>query len=354
MHCPVIHIVKRFGRVGGMESYVWHLVHGLVMRGIPVTVVCERVFESPDEGIRVVEVEDSAERPRWKSMMAFRARVDEKIREVFSGQAVLIHSHERSISHQVTTFHGPPIDPPRGFQWFSRFNRRFTAWQQMERDELLGPKVQMILPVSCQIQRQLIYRYSQIMDKKFDLAWPGVQQPAVSPNVPLPKDLNHARFIFVGKEWKRKGLDIAVRIVADFRKSHFGATLTVFGPDHASVPRATRRLDWVSFGGWSSSIPWSDFDLLLHPARKEPFGMVVSEARSHGIPVVMSSKVGAGDLCFSDTRVLELTADTVDWCKNAAELIQTCKRDPELKWKWSDLAAKHAEIIYPQLDVTTL
>ncbi len=354
MLCPVIHIVKRFGRVGGMESYVWQLVHGLADRGVEIGVVCEQVCEAPGAGIRILEVETSPERPRWKSMMMFRVRVDQKIRDEFRGQAVIVHSHERSLLHQVTTFHGPPIDSPRGFPWFSRFNKRVAAWQQLELDELLGPNVQMILPVSSQVRGQLTSRYPKIIEKKIDLAWPGVNPSGVDSSVSTRTDLGQVRFVFVGKEWKRKGLDIAVRVVEEFRKTHPTVTLSVFGAEPIGLPRSIRARDWISFQGWSSEIPWSDFDVLLHPARKEPFGMVVAEARSSGIPVVMSSQVGAADLEFSETIILDIDASLAEWCHAASELIQTNMREPELKWTWSDLVAKHIETIYPQSEAVTL
>lgn len=354
MLCPVIHIVRRFGRVGGMESYVWHLVHGLADRGIDIAVVCEQVCEPPGAGIGILEVEASVERPRWKSMMMFRARVDQKIRDDFRGQAVIVHSHERSLCHQVTTFHGPPIEPPRGFAWLSHFNKRVAAWQQLERDELLCPNVQMILPVSSQVRKQLTSRYPKIIEKKIDLAWPGVNPSGVDSSVSTRTDSSFLRFVFIGKEWKRKGLDIAVRVVEEFRKTHPTATLSVFGADPTTLPRSIRRRNWISFRGWSSKISWSDFDLLIHPARKEPFGMVVAEARSFGMPVVMSSQVGAADLEFTETKVLDINAPIAEWCHAAAELIQANTREPELRWSWSDLVAKHIETIYPQLEPMTL
>jgi len=312
---PVIHIVRRFGRVGGMESYVWHLVHGLVDQNIQVAVVCEQVCESPEASIRIVQVEASSVRPRWKSMMTFRALVDQKIRDIFCGQTVLVHSHERSVCHQVTTFHGPPIEPPRGLGWLSRFNKRFIAWRQMELNELLGPTVQMILPVSSQVQEQLINRYPEIKGKKMLLAWPGVSQASRSSSLFIRKPSTCVNFLFVGKEWKRKGFDIAVDVVDEFQRSYGTASLTVFGVDQTDLPRSTRALEWISFQGWSSSIPWSDFDVLLHPARKEPFGMVVAEARSHGIPVAMSSQVGVADLKFSATEILDAGYKTKCACR---------------------------------------
>jgi len=354
VRCTVIHIVKRFGRVGGMETYVWHLVHGLVTRGIRVAVVCEQVCESPGDGIDIVKVEVSAERPRWKSMMTFRTRVDKKIREMFFGQSVLIHSHERSLSHQVTTFHGPPIDPPRYSSWLSLFNKRFIAWQQFEREELLGPSVQMVLPVSSRIKKQLTDRYPEIVDKAVVLAWPGVENNELNSSFYKPICLDKTKFIFVGKEWRRKGLDIAIRVVAEFRRSHPGATLTVFGVEASGLPRSILGFDWVSYRSWTPSIPWSDYDLLLHPARKEPFGMVVAEARSNGLPVIMSSQVGAADLEFSNTKILDLSDPIRCWSEAARELASLPDSKPETKWAWNDLVTKHTQIIYPQLEMIPL
>lgn len=349
MSYPVIHIVKRFGRVGGMESYVWHLVHGLVHNGIEIVVVCEQVLEPPEDGVLILQVDAAPERPRWKSMMTFQTRVEQKIRDRFQGQLVLVHSHERSICHQVTTFHGPPIEPSSGFRWFSRFNRRLTAWQKMERAELVSPHVQMILPVSSQIRTHLMCRYPEIGSCKVELAWPGVIPPIVAaPEKPREQAIG-VKFAFVGREWKRKGLDIAVLVVKEIRKTYPGSTLEVFGVKRERLPRWMTQYQWMITKGWISEIPWSDIDLLLHPARSEPFGMVVPEARSYGIPVVMSSQVGAIDLEFSETEAVDVNAPLANWCASVRTLVGEARRIPEVKWTWEQLVNQHIEIIYPRL-----
>ena len=354
MRWPIIHIVKRFGRVGGMESYVWHLVHGLLERGLQVVVVCEQVCEPPAGGLRVIKVERSPAKPRWRSMMAFRERVDQRIRQVFSGQSVLIHSHERSLCHHVTTFHGPPIDVPRKFRWFQAISRRLAAWRRMERDELLRDNVQLILPVSNRISVELRQRYPKINSKTLELAWPGVARVMTLPERQRSNRITDTKFLFVGKEWKRKGLDIAVRVVAEFRKQRPNATLTIYGMNRTDVPGNINLYPWIIFRGWSRNIPWSDYDVLLHPARNEPFGMVVSEARSNGIPVIMSSAVGAADLMVSDARVVELQAGTLEWCEQIVLLVSQSDGQPEVKWSWDDLVDKHVEILYPMVRVSVL
>ena len=160
----VIHIVKRFGRVGGMETYVWNLVHGLILHGQRVAVVCEEILEQPARTIQIFEVNKGLKRPRWKSMMCFRDNVQQLITEQFTDQLVLIHSHERSLYHQVSTFHGPSIKSGTR-AWLSKFSKRISAWQKLESDELLADNVQVVLSVSSRVQKDLKRHYPQIEGK---------------------------------------------------------------------------------------------------------------------------------------------------------------------------------------------
>ena len=68
----IIQIVKRFGPVGGMETYVWRLAHGLSERGYSVSIICEQVMAEVSREIDVIQVEKCREKRRWKSMLIFR------------------------------------------------------------------------------------------------------------------------------------------------------------------------------------------------------------------------------------------------------------------------------------------
>lgn len=347
MTVSIIHIVKRLGRVGGMETYVWHLIHGLAQHGETVAVVCEDVFESPAKKIKVIQVSPSLERRRWKSMLCFRERVQQVIKREFKGKRVILHSHERSLGHQVTTFHGPPIDIPSRWSVLGWLNPRLRAWRAMERDELLCKTVKIILPVSAMIEHALKSRYNFTIEQCVELAWPGVEEDAVPSILPSPH-LGPVQFLFVGKEWKRKGLRFAISVVNEFRRTHADAVLTVFGVVLDELPADITALEWVSFKGWDARIPWVQFDILIHPAIREPFGMVVAEARTQGLPVLMSTHVGAADLNFSLTEALPLDATLSDWC-DAAQMLLRIGKSAEVKWSWSNLVAKHLNVIYPKV-----
>ncbi len=340
----LIHIVKRFGQVGGMENYVWHLVHGIAARGHSISVICEEVYGLIGSNIDIYKVTKAPEKPRWKSMLAFRARVDSCIREKFTGRSVIIHSHERSLYHQVTTFHGPPIDEGRMPNWIAGVIPRIRAWRLMESDEVLRPQVQWVLPVSGLIKTALIERYPSLAMRQMQLGWPGVDP---SHYIESPSQtINNDRFLFVGKEWKRKGLARAVDIVAAYREHVPSATLDVFGPRAEEIPKLFRRIAWLRFNGWNDRIPWGEYCALIHPAEKEPFGMVVPEARVHGIPVLISEKVGASDLGLSCVKKVSLTQPLSTWVEMLNELL-SMKRTTDVRWTWDDLVSMHCEIVYP-------
>ncbi|MDB2411906.1 glycosyltransferase family 4 protein [Litoricolaceae bacterium] len=328
-----------------MESYVWNLTHGLSRRGLCVRVVCEELIGLPDCSVSVFELGNSSRKSRWRSMLEFRARVDSFIREQFKGDLVIIHSHERSLSHQVTTFHGQPLHANR----LSRFLiRRVRGWLSMERHEICGPNVQAVLPVSSIVERELLKRYPELSNKFVTHAWPGVS--VETGDVKLNANSEGAgKIVFVGSEWKRKGLDIAVQAVREYRKHDADATLSVFGVDASELPRSIRCLDWVLVHGWSGRISWEAFDLLLHPARYEAFGMVIAEARSFGLPVIMSSKVGASDLGFSESSVVKIDAGPEVWADLIKRHLLSTNRNREFKWTWKDLVNQHINIIYPNI-----
>ena len=59
MSRSVVQVVRRFGCVGGMESYVWFLSHELARLDYQVVVVCEECEGQPDPAIELVFVPKS-------------------------------------------------------------------------------------------------------------------------------------------------------------------------------------------------------------------------------------------------------------------------------------------------------
>ena len=84
----------------------------------------------------------------------------------------------------------------------------------------------------------------------------------------------------MGREWKRKGLQKAVEVCQALSEK-FSVGLDVFGVSTNDLPRELKR-SFVNYRGHQAQIPFMEYDLLIHPAVSEPFGMVVIESLSNG------------------------------------------------------------------------
>lgn len=339
----VLHIVRRFGPVGGMERYVWRLTHELASLGVKVEVLCETIEQAPIAQIVVHTVERSHQRRRWRAMHDFRLACAAFWVGYGNSGDVIVHSHERCLFHHVTTFHGPPIGQfSRVVPWWKRWQPRLKAWAQFEKEELLGRQVSAIVPVSSAIADTLLKTYPASLKQMKEPGWPGVDKPkSVCPNS------KGFKVLFVGREWKRKGLDVAIEAFSIVREKWPEASLDVYGVKASDLPRSLKKISAsVTFHGWQTSVPYERYDVLIHPARNEPFGMIVPEARASGLSVIVSNRVGASELPLSHVRVLDVSATVGSWVQAICDTFAAERPIPEICWSWQDLAKWHLLDLY--------
>lgn len=106
--------------------------------------------------------------------------------------------------------------------------------------------------------------------------------------------------IFSGGEWSRKGLEDAIRAMAEF--SLLGVQLFVAGddPDRARYHHLTAELglsNSVIFGGFRRDIPTAlaAADVFLFPSWYEAFSLATIEAAACGLPIVATKINGTED-----------------------------------------------------------
>jgi len=341
----VAHVVRRYGPVGGMERYVWELTHALSKLDVKVTVVCEKCFAAPDCNIKVVELGEIKPKPRWLAILRFSKNVREWHES--SGKGYLIHSHERTGIHQITTIHGPSIKN-RKKKLLDFLSIRIKAWEWLERREVLGRQVLRILPNSALVKVDLIKHYPEVLNHLGPIAHPGV---TVSKEAPL-RNVESKTIGFIGKEWKRKGLPQAIKVFEEIYHSDPSASFLVAGAEVEEVQPLFAGLPEGSYDllGWiEPSEFFGKINTLIHPAKDEPFGMVVAEAVEFGVPVVISDVCGvASHLNGQHGYVLPL--DSNDWVKCVSGLTRDTTRAVKgLGLTWENLAELHFDI-YSALD----
>ncbi len=321
-----------------MERYVWELSLQLRQMGYRVTVICERCHVEKPDGISVIELGEVTRRPRWLAALRFDRSVLRWL-ENNPQPGALIHSHERISSHDITTFHSPPFATVFEKPWWRLISLRVAMQLFLERRELTTARY--IVPNSLFVKQQLAHYYPELAHKLTAPVMPGLVTGMVREPRRVPAD--GGVIGFVGKEWKRKGLPIAVSVVKQLQRTRPNLKFVVIGPD----ARAIQHLfsDWQSgyvLQGWSKQTDYSQFDVLLHPAKAEPYGMVISEAMGAKVPVVISDMCGASvHVAQNSGAVVSLGAPINVWVSAVDCQLSRSEPVPKFERSWCAVAQEY-------------
>ena len=341
-----IHIVRRYGPVGGMERYVWETTHELAKSGHEVLVLCEICLGEVVKGIEVHELGKMRYRPRWLYYWRFSRRVHAWL-NAHPHPGWLIQSNERVGVHDVTTFHGPPFASVRDKPWWKKISIRVAVQLWLERRELRVAKT--IVPNSELIGKQLAHYYPEYAHKIVTPIVPGVVPGVERSPRSVPKEGGIVGF--VGREWQRKGLPLAVDIVAALRKQRPGMELWVVGPERHEIEHLFKAWQGgYQLLGWrTDNNHFNQIDVLLHPAKAEPYGMVISEAMAARVPVVVSDHCGAAAQVSSAAgEVVPLSAPLGDWLSAVASQLDRAGQVPQFVRGW-DIVAQEFASVYAQI-----
>lgn len=345
----ILQIVRDYGPVGGMERYVWELTQALAHLGHEVEVLCEEAHtqELPLNG-RCYRLGRILRRPRWLSHIIFSSRVARWVkRRALHG--AIIHSHERCSVHQLTTFHGPPFASVRERPFWKRQSLRVVVNLWLEKREISSKSVRLVVPCSSLIADKLRTYYPEYVAKLTDPIPPGVTPGAQRPQRQVPAE--SGTIGFVGYEWRRKGLDIAIRIVSRLSEQRPHLQFWVAGPTPESIRKLfdSCRINYRLLGRVNTSDLYPQLDLLLHPARQEPFGMVVVEAMAACVPVVISTDCGVkSEVTTQHGRVLSRELSIDEWAAVCGAVLDSAFPVPGYARSWREVAGEY-EVLYGRL-----
>ena len=340
----IIQVVKRFGLCGGMEEYVCRLAVELSNLGANVTILCENKVNCPELDLpTVIELGAGRKRPRWFSHLQFSRKVESWVTRNPS-QSRIIHSHERISCHQVTTIHSTLFNfPPRGFP-----SPRKIINEYLEKREVSTKSLREIVPVSAVISEQVEQKFP---DAAKQLAKPI--SPGVSPIMPresASRQTSVKTIGFIGHEWKRKGLPKVLEIWRELRASEHDVNLVLAGfPVEENIGLTSVEKEEVEVLGWlpEKAVFFHKIDLLLHPASKEAYGMVIAEAASLGIPVVCSMECGASEIIQDSFGAVLNTNDPLRKWTNAVleNLSKTNEKETFIyKRDWRQVASEYLKV----------
>lgn len=333
---------------GGVAGCAWHLVTGLAAEGCELDCYLADAHENlpPDlsvlSHVRVINFDTGWRFDRWYSSHA--------VTKVLTGQVAIAWARARMASILVEQHRLHPYDVVYQFSTIELFGLRRhlralppivlhpethmageLRWVRRERAiaARCQPRwrrlaVEGLLATRARRQRRDVHLASRILaiSKRFGEHLvadygvdPGRLNPVVNPvdldelqRLPGSRSPGPWRIAFVGRMSVRKGLDLVTDLshrLADLEGeviidlvgaqtlwSDYRPLLADLNPGLARYRGSMSRTDLASL--------LSDADLLVQPAKYEPFGLTVAEALASGVPVVATDEVGAAEDVSAD------------------------------------------------------
>lgn len=298
-------INRNFSRAGGgAESYAVAVVEQLVARH--EVHVYSQEGNQPVPGVHYHRVASTGAKPRWLNQLVFAFSSWWQTRKGFD----VVHSHENTWHGQVQTIHVRPL----------RYNllqgrkgwKRALAWLQVWTSPRLATyvwlegarfrKPRRVVATSTMLRQECEQTYPRCR-KRLSVITPGtrLQQDTLTRGMArrkldLPPDA--PLLLFVANDYRRKGLDALLQALAQLPP---GVQLAVAG-NPAAIPRYRQQATELGLaarvhflGSLDDLVPaYRAADCLVHPTLEDTYAMVVLEAMSHGLPVVVSGPVHCG------------------------------------------------------------
>jgi UDP-glucose:(heptosyl)LPS alpha-1,3-glucosyltransferase len=339
-------VIERFEPgIGGVENVAWRVAEGLVDAGDEVHVVARRGAPCPGVTLHGVEVP-----ALWQPLRVYafsRAAARAAPRREYDAVYSLARTVHQDLYRAGAGSHLDYLRQRYRAPLLRRLSPRHALLVDFER-RVYGDASQIVVCNSEMVRRQIEQRH-RVEARRLVVIRNGVEierfaggrreRVRVRGELGAGSDLV---FLLPGSGWARKGLDTALRALAQARVR---AQLWVAGADSSRVWRRRALAQGVDarFLGFRRDLPavYAAADALLLPTRYDAFANVCLEAAAAGLPVVTSGANGAADLFRAAGRVVEDPEDVAGFAAALDEMA-----DPAVRRRLGEaaraVAAAHA------------
>lgn len=298
-HIALIHF--RLTRSGGLETRLFNYISTLRARGYRITVITARISPEvilpPDVELIHLSYGMTPKLMRLRQwdfarqvaghLAQNRYDFSLSLGRTFGQQAVLAAGNHRG----YLLAQGKELWMP-------------NDWVQIHLDQRSYDDAEVIFAASNMMKQELIDLY-QIPPQKIQILFPPLNttqfhlglrnnREALRANFGFSADKTH--FLFVSTGHARKGLSLLLKVFEQLNPDVYALHIAGSGPPkHMTIPPHVHFLGFVP----EPQTLYAAADALVHPARYEPFGQVVSEAIACGLPVLISDGTGAKEVVSS-------------------------------------------------------
>lgn len=359
-------VANDIGPEGGMERQLTELIGGLLAAGDRVTVVSWTCTLPPHPNLRWVRVPGPS-RPFSLAYPLFLLLASALVARRGGG---LVHSTGAIVLNRTALctvhfcHHGFA-----GLPGASRVSRsgpahRLNAWV-VRRMCLLAEswcyrpsRARMLVGVSGGLVRELGRSFPPMRERAMVIP-NGVDTerfaPAVAGAAGAPAEDGRLRAIFVGSEWERKGLRLAIAALAQAPQ----VDLTVVGAgDRASFEQLARDhgvAGQVTFTGPTTDTPshYRRAQVFLLPTAYEAAPLVTYEAAASGLPLLVTKVNGVEDLLRDGANGFFIDRDPTDIAARLNALVAdpakrrtmgATARQDSLEYSWSRVVARYRQL----------
>ena len=303
-------VIPKYGLVGGAEQFASELTEKLSSESQDAFHVLANRWQSNSPAARFHKI-PIISFPKFLTTISFAWFVQRKLQ---CNHFSLVHSHERIFAADLYTLHGVPhrywIHEVRRKKMMSPYDLA-TAW--VENKLVYEGGCRKFIAVS-DLTRDIFLREYPIDPDRVDVIHPGVNLTDYqrknkddvrhSVRISLSVGPDDPVIVFASMNFEIKGLDDILLSLAQFKKQNSKFKLVVAGKGnirkYEKIIREAGLSGNVVFTGTLAKDKLIDLylagDLYIMLSKFDTFGMVVLEAMAAGIPVMISSHVGAKDL----------------------------------------------------------
>ncbi|MBW1700899.1 MAG: glycosyltransferase family 4 protein [Deltaproteobacteria bacterium] len=318
-------LIRRFVLTGGAERYAVEVTRRLARENDVSVFAQEWSFEGKEK-INFHRIPRFFIRPNFLNQLLFSFFTRRSLDDSFD----IVHTHERVCQFDVLTVHCPcfrsivtrhksPLK--RFFVWLSvALSPRKLAYLWLEKRQFAYNRKRLWIAVSENVKKNIQTNYP-LPDECFGIVYPGVDS-----NLTTEKDIAENRkrlrsklgiekddlvVLFVGTEFKRKGLDALLKGFALLPRSNMKLVIAGEGrPDRYMLTAKGLGIERdVIFLGLVENIEeaYAISDVYILPTLSDPAGMAPLEAMVCGVATVISCDKYAGIAeCMRDQEAIIL------------------------------------------------
>jgi UDP-glucose:(heptosyl)LPS alpha-1,3-glucosyltransferase len=324
-------VIQKYGQIGGAENFTFNLTERLAkFKDLEIHVFANE-WERGCSSVMFHKV-PMIKYPRWLKPISFAYFASRAVKKMCCD---IVHSHERIFNMDILTYHGIPhvtwakrIKKSYYLSWFDR-STIWTEKRGFSNESLL------VLPVSSLVKDELLGVFN-IPEDRIEIIHPGIELSKYMPSEPHEHrkkirqlhniSNNDVVILFVSMNFEIKNLDLVLQAIAHLSSHLKSIKLLVAGKGntkkYTKIADSLGISENVIFTGVVRNIHeyYLASDIFVLPSQFDTFALVVLEAMASGLPVIISSNVGAKDIIDPDLNGIILPENYTS--KNMAEALE--------------------------------